>query len=83
MHRQDLGLYFHSKEFWGNGVRTHVNSKGKIPSTGKKILVRGGSNPRLCFKQDSEPNTQPTPLRDKVYGNLEELRRRRGGGGGG
>ena len=33
----DLGLYSHPKEFWGNGVRTHVNSKGKIPSTGKKI----------------------------------------------
>ena len=36
VHRLDLGLYFHPKEFWGNGVRTHVNSKGKIPSTGKK-----------------------------------------------
>ena len=34
VHRLDLGLYFHPKEFWGNGVRTHVNSKGKIPSTG-------------------------------------------------
>ena len=32
--RQDLGLYSHSKEFWGKGVRTHVHSKGKIPSTG-------------------------------------------------
>ena len=30
----DLVLYYHPKEFWGNGVRTHVNSKGKIPSTG-------------------------------------------------
>ena len=28
-----LGLYSHPKEFLGNGVRTHVNSKGKIPST--------------------------------------------------
>ena len=34
MHRLDLGLYSHPKEFWGNGVWTHVNSKGKIPSTG-------------------------------------------------
>ena len=33
VHRLDLGLYSHLKEFWGNGVRTHVNSKGKIPST--------------------------------------------------
>ena len=29
VHRLDLGLYSHPKEFWGNGVRTHVNSKGK------------------------------------------------------
>ena len=35
VHRLDLGLYSHLKEFWGNGVWTHVNSKGKIPSTGK------------------------------------------------
>ena len=35
VHRQDLGLYSHPKEFFGNGVRTHVNSNGKIPSMGK------------------------------------------------
>ena len=35
VHRLDLGLHSHPKEFWGNGVWTHVNSKGKIPSTGK------------------------------------------------
>ena len=58
-HRLDLGLYSHQKEgFLGNGVRTHVNSKGKI-STGK-ILLRRGSNPQRCIKQDSEPNTLPT-----------------------
>ena len=33
-HRLDLDSYSHLKEFWGNGVRNHVNSKGKIPSTG-------------------------------------------------
>ena len=33
-HRLDLGLYSHPKEFLGNGVRTHVDTKGKIPSTG-------------------------------------------------
>ena len=33
VHRLDLGLYFNLKEFWGNGVRTHFNSKGKKPST--------------------------------------------------
>ena len=42
--------------FSWDGVRTHVNSKGKILSTGK-ILPRGGLNPRRCIKQDSEPNT--------------------------
>ena len=33
--RLDLGLYSHPKEFLGNGVWTHVKSKGKIPYTGK------------------------------------------------
>ena len=56
-----LGLYSHLKEFGGNGFRTHVSSKGKIPST-RKILLRGGSKPRHCITQDSEPNTLPTEL---------------------
>ena len=34
--RLDLGLHSHPKEFWGNGVRTQVNSKLKVPSTGEK-----------------------------------------------
>ena len=58
VHRLDLGLYSHLKEFWRNGVRTHVNSKGKIPSSGN-ILLGGGSNPRCCIKQNSKPNTLP------------------------
>ena len=34
VHRIDLSLYPHPKEsFSGSGVRTHANSKGKIPST--------------------------------------------------
>ena len=33
VHRLDLSLCSHPKEFLGNGVRTHVNSKRKIPST--------------------------------------------------
>ena len=40
LHRLDLGLYSHRRSFWGNGVWTHVNSKGKIPST--KNVPRGG-----------------------------------------
>ena len=34
VHWLDLGLYSHQKEVLGNAVRTHTNSKGKIPSTG-------------------------------------------------
>ena len=37
---KNLGLYSHRKECWRNGVRTHVNSKGKIPSIGKKSPKR-------------------------------------------
>ena len=33
VHRLDLSLYSHSIEFLENGVRTHVNFKGKILST--------------------------------------------------
>ena len=33
VHRLDRSLYSHPKEFFGNEVGTHVNSKGKIPST--------------------------------------------------
>ena len=40
VHRLDLGLYSHPEEFWGNGFRTHVNSKGKIPSTGSSMEDR-------------------------------------------
>ena len=35
--RQDL--LNASNEFWGNGVRTHVNSKGKLPSTGAQRRI--------------------------------------------
>ena len=31
VHRLDVGLYSHPKEFRGSGVRIHVNSQGKIP----------------------------------------------------
>ena len=34
VHRLDLGLYSHPKEFLETEMRTHVNLKGKIPSTG-------------------------------------------------
>ena len=40
VHRLDLCLYSHQKEFWGNGVGTHINCKVKIPSTRKKSPQR-------------------------------------------
>ena len=58
VYRLDLGLYSHPIEYGGNGVRTHVISNGRIPSTGN-MIPRGGSNPRRCIKQDSQPNTLP------------------------
>ena len=53
--RLDLGLYSHPKKLLGTGVRSHVNSKGKIPST-------RGLNPQHCIMQDSEPDTLLTEL---------------------
>ena len=48
VHRLDLGLHSHPKELegWGggraDGVRTHVNTKGKIPSPGGSEEGRTG-----------------------------------------
>ena len=33
VHRLDLSLYCHQKKVLGNGVRTHLKSKGDKPST--------------------------------------------------
>ena len=69
MHRLDLGLYSHPKEFWGNGVWTHVNSKGKIPST--ENVPRGGSNPRRCGQRAQALPTElfrpPTQSLNSMY----------------
>ena len=43
----------------GNGVRTHVNYKEKIPFYRR---LRGGSSPRRSITEDSELNTLPTEL---------------------
>ena len=51
VHKLDLGLYSHPKEFGENGIRNHVNSKGKNLLNRR---LRGGSNPRCCITQDSE-----------------------------
>ena len=39
-HRLDLALYSYCEEFWGDGVRTHVNSQGKkysLPDVQRRI----------------------------------------------
>ena len=64
VHTPHLSLYSHLKEFWGNGVRTHVNSKGTIPST-RKNLLKGGSDLWCCIKHDSKPNTTNELFRQK------------------
>ena len=56
VHRLDLGFHSNPKEFMGNGVRSHVNSEGKISSTG------GSEEVRTC---DAAPRrtTSPTHYR--------------------
>ena len=56
VHRRDLGLYSHPKEFGG------MESEPLLTPRGKKNLYRGpgfGSNPRRLITQDSDPNTLP------------------------
>ena len=50
VHRLDLGLYSHPKEFGGNGIRNHVKSKGKIPSNGgsKEVRTRNAASRRTA-----------------------------------
>ena len=70
VHRLDLSLYSHPKEFLGNEIRTHVNSKRKNLVYRKNSAQRR-IDPRSCITQDSEPNTLATS-----YSGV-------GGGGGG
>ena len=66
-HRLDLGLYSHPKEFEGGGggggggmeSEPMLTPREKFPLP-EKNLIRGGSNPGRCIKQDSEPDTPPT-----------------------
>ena len=44
----DLGSYSHPKEYWGNGVRTNMNSKGKIPEAHKENRVRDAASHRTA-----------------------------------
>ena len=63
MHRLDLGLYSHRKEFlrkWNQNPYYLQKQKTKKNSLHQKL--REGSSPRRCITQDSEPNTPPTEL---------------------
>ena len=57
VHRLDPGIYSHPKEFWGNGVRTHVNSKEKIPS--KCQLNSVELTLAWCWDIEQPTNEQP------------------------
>ena len=58
-HTLHLGLYSHPKEFWAAGVRTHVNSKRKIPSTGGSEKI-GSHDAASC--RTASPKTLPIEL---------------------
>ena len=58
VHGLGFGLYSHPKEFWAMESEPMITPREKSPLL-EKILVRGGSNPWRCIKQDSEPNTLP------------------------
>ena len=69
VHRLDFSLYSHPKEFWGSGVRTHVNSKGKYPST-------GGSEEVQTRDAASRRTASPTHYRLSYSGPLSFLSQR-------
>ena len=46
VHRLEIGLYSHPKEFWRNGVRTHVNFQGKSPIY-RRLLLYGSETWRV------------------------------------
>ena len=50
---ENLDLYSHPKEFLGNGVRSHVNSKGKFPSTGSS---------EECASRDAASHKTASPI---------------------
>ena len=66
VHRLDLGLYSHLKEFWVNEVRNHVNSKGKITSTrgSEEVQTRDAASRRTA---------SPTNYRLNYSGTLNVL----------
>ena len=61
VHRLDLGLHFHPKEYFREWNQNPFYLQGKNPLYRR---LRGGLKPRCYIRQDREPKTLPTePLR--------------------
>ena len=71
MYRLDLGLYSHPKEFWGNGVRTHIilTPREKSPLLEKKspqrkieprTLHQAGQSAQHTLNELFQPHPSPT-----------------------
>ena len=71
VHRLDLGLYSHPKEFWGNGVRTHVNSKRKFPLP-EKFSPEENRTHDPASSRTARP-TQPTSYSGPSFSSLTTL----------
>ena len=54
------------KSFWGNGVRTHVNSKGKMPSTEKKKTPQRRVEPTTLHQAGQRAQHTTGPLNSLV-----------------
>ena len=69
VHRLILSFYCHPKEVLRNGVRSHVNSKGKFPSTGGS---EGGPTHKAASRRTARPTfyllsySGPAPLTSKL-----------------
>ena len=74
VHRLDLGLYSHPKEFLGNG-EPMLTPKGKIPST-RKILLRGWNSKRCIKQAQPAQHTTNELLRSHQHNHLDTYQRR-------
>ena len=55
VHRLDLGLYSHPKDFWENGVRTHVNSKEKKSPLPEKFSSEENRTQNAALSRTARP----------------------------
>ena len=76
VHRLDLGLYSHPKEFLGNGVKTHVNFKGKKNPLYRKTFLQRRIEPTTLHLAGQRAPTHyqraiPAPHRGYSTSNLK------------